>query len=102
MKRRESPYGVMSADVIGFCEGSENPYITGVLVEITRPLSKWDELYLLAHGARMLRRNDIVTHIPFEKTSPQALLRLARRSFIRDMSGNRIVPTPSLDWSKPQ
>lgn len=91
---RENPYSIMDASLIGNLEGSENPHVVGALIEVARPLNELDELYLYAHGARKLGKRDIVTSIPFESTSAQALLRLARRTFVVEMSGNRIAPVP--------
>lgn len=94
MKRRENPHEVMDPSTYGYCAGQQPARSIGILVEFEKPLKLLDELYLYAHGATRFGKHDTLSDIPYKNTSPAALVRLARRTFVVEMSENRIGCQP--------
>lgn len=96
MRKPDGP--IIDADVYPYFNGVRNPYLLGVTVETQLPRTRVQNLILMLVGAirtQDRRGGDLErVSIPFERTTPEKLLKLTRLAFVTDISANRIASTP--------
>lgn len=101
--RRDDPYQVIESGAALYVDGLvEEPM--GFNVEVTRPLSLYNKLYLLVHGISYFKETQgrdkeslYLGRLGLDQTSPEALKRLAERSLVYWISASqRLYPASEL------